>query len=460
MVEKIVNDLNQEFGIAPNSVEAQRVLEETQKQVEALQIDEKYRKALLENAEAIKLEQSKISLSVAEKLYADDIRLENLRKEAQKQKEIYENSINKQAYNAIEQTTPSADANKLAVDNFDNKVVSSQIIRELTKNESQIAKDNQDILEDVKEEKSILSKITDNIFGKKTAKRETQDSDSFELSDEKELKQIEKNLSDDKSLDDLKDDVKAQSIEEPAKLENISESVSFNQVLSFIRDKNIIESPFADGTFSNKANQKALYNNFSKMDIKELRELLADIKAKNAMLEQQIENLKSGVAKELSNELEKNEQLLNEKKADGLINKALEGGEKETQKVQVVETAENELKKTTQSDTKTAELINNIQEIMEPKVENTTTQSENVSNDMASETRNILSNLAGEYNIVVDETVEKSEPKNTIDRKSELDKLKNIDLDAVMATEQSSDDKLEEKHPGNHYTQKYANSMK
>lgn len=459
MIEKIVNDLNKEFGITPNSVKAQEVLDETKRQVEALKINEEHKKALWANADAIKLEQSKISLAVAEKLFSDNIKLEELKRKVQMEKENYKNSLENQAYNAAEQITPSAnameDAKELAGENFKEEVASSQVIRELVKNEDLKRKENKKALEDVEEE-GFISKLTGNLFGKKATVQETQD-DSFELSDEKELKQASKNLSDDKNLDDLKENIKSQTIEEPSKIESKEETVSFNQVLSFIRDKNAIESPFADGTFSDKVNQKSLYNNFSKMNIKELRELLSDIKAKNAILEQQLENLKSGVVNEISKELKANEEM----KAD----------RKELKKLSP-QNSENSI------DTK--ELIDNIQEIAKPKNENVSAESKNISDDMADETKSILTDLAkkygedyGEVEEVANvaevsskaETEEKKTQDQAINSKEELKKLKNFDIGAMFSPESSSDsdnsnNEKQSNNDGNHYARKYQKQPK
>ena len=305
--QTIINKLQDHFGITSNGLREQlerEVYDELAKVRVNLEKDVEYRKKILSDANFAKLEQARLTNELAEKFFKDDIKLENLRKEYEDMKNHTNNEV---AENAIAQVAPSNDALSLANPNHENSVLAAQITKELQKNNEMIEKNKAEaIAREEENKKGFLASIF------KKPQTVSEEDEELKLSTEQDLSKIGKNLEINND-ENLAEDLQGQKIEDPAKIEKAEErSVSFNEVVAFIRNKEQIESPFASGTFTNANNAKYLYDNFSQMDINELKVLLSQIKAKNQELERQLAELKGDVIAEVTNALGENDKLTKE----------------------------------------------------------------------------------------------------------------------------------------------------
>lgn len=305
--QTIINKLQDHFGITSNGLREQlerEVYDELAKVRANLEKDVEYRKKILSDANFAKLEQARLTNELAEKFFKDDIKLENLRKEYEYMKNHTNNEV---AENAIAQVAPNNDALSLANPNHENSVLAAQITKELQKNNEMIEKNKTEaIAREEENKKGFLASIF------KKPQTVSEEDEELKLSTEQDLSKIGKNLEINND-ENLAEDLQGQKIEDPAKIEKAEKrSISFNEVVAFIRNKEQIESPFASGTFTNANNAKYLYDNFSQMDINELKVLLSQIKAKNQKLERQLAELKGDVIAEVTNALGENDKLTKE----------------------------------------------------------------------------------------------------------------------------------------------------
>ena len=303
----ITNKLQDYFGITSNGLREQlerEVYDELAKVRANLEKDVEYRNKILSDTNFAELEQTRLTYELAEKFFKNDIKLENLRKKYEDMKNHTNNEV---AENAIAQVAPSNDALSLANPNHENSVLAAQITKELQKNNEMIEQNKTEaIAREEENKKGFLASIF------KKPQTVSEEDKELKLSTEQDLSKIGKNLEINND-ENLAEGLQGQKIEDPAKIEKAEErSISFNEVVAFIRNKEQIESPFASGTFTNANNAKYLYDNFSQMDINELKVLLSQIKAKNQELERQLAELKGDVIAEVTNALGENDKLTNE----------------------------------------------------------------------------------------------------------------------------------------------------
>ena len=303
----ITNKLQDYFGITSNGLREQlerEVYDELAKVRANLEKDVEYRNKILSDTNFAELEQTRLTYELAEKFFKNDIKLENLRKKYEDMKNHTNNEV---AENAIAQVAPSNDALSLANPNHENSVLAAQITKELQKNNEMIEQNKTEaIAREEENKKGFLASIF------KKPQTVSEEDKELKLSTEQDLSKIGKNLEINND-ENLAEGLQGQKIEDPAKIEKAEErSISFNEVVAFIRNKEQIESPFASGTFTNANNAKYLYDNFSQMDINELKVLLSQIKAKNQELERQLAELKGDVIAEVTNALGENDKLTKE----------------------------------------------------------------------------------------------------------------------------------------------------
>ena len=303
----ITNKLQDYFGITSNGLREQlerEVYDELAKVRANLEKDVEYRNKILSDTNFAELEQTRLTYELAEKFFKNDIKLENLRKKYEDMKNHTNNEV---AENAIAQVAPSNDALSLANPNHENSVLAAQITKELQKNNEMIEQNKTEaIAREEENKKGFLASIF------KKPQTVSEEDKELKLSTEQDLSKIGKNLEINND-ENLAEDLQGQKIEDPAKIEKAEKrSISFNEVVAFIRNKEQIESPFASGTFTKANNAKYLYDNFSQMDINELKVLLSQIKAKNQELERQLAELKGDVIAEVTNALGENDKLTKE----------------------------------------------------------------------------------------------------------------------------------------------------
>ena len=303
----ITNKLQDYFGITSNGLREQlerEVYDELAKVRANLEKDVEYRNKILSDTNFAELEQTRLTYELAEKFFKNDIKLENLRKKYEDMKNHTNNEV---AENAIAQVAPSNDALSLANPNHENSVLAAQITKELQKNNEMIEQNKTEaIAREEENKKGFLASIF------KKPQTVSEEDEELKLSTEQDLSKIGKNLEINND-ENLAEDLQGQKIEDPAKIEKAEKrSISFNEVVAFIRNKEQIESPFASGTFTKANNAKYLYDNFSQMDINELKVLLSQIKAKNQELERQLAELKGDVIAEVTNALGENDKLTKE----------------------------------------------------------------------------------------------------------------------------------------------------
>ena len=303
----ITNKLQDYFGITSNGLREQlerEVYDELAKVRANLEKDVEYRNKILSDTNFAELEQTRLTYELAEKFFKNDIKLENLRKEYEDMKNHTNNEV---AENAIAQVAPSNDALSLANPNHENSVLAAQITKELQKNNEMIEQNKTEaIAREEENKKGFLASIF------KKPQTVSEEDKELKLSTEQDLSKIGKNLEINND-ENLAEGLQGQKIEDPAKIEKAEErSISFNEVVAFISNKEQIESPFASGTFTKANNAKYLYDNFSQMDINELKVLLSQIKAKNQELERQLAELKGDVIAEVTNALGENDKLTKE----------------------------------------------------------------------------------------------------------------------------------------------------
>lgn len=303
----ITNKLQDYFGITSNGLREQlerEVYDELAKVRANLEKDVEYRNKILSDTNFAELEQTRLTYELAEKFFKNDIKLENLRKKYEDMKNHTNNEV---AENAIAQVAPSNDALSLANPNHENSVLAAQITKELQKNNEMIEQNKTEaIAREEENKKGFLASIF------KKPQTVSEEDKELKLSTEQDLSKIGKNLEINND-ENLAEGLQGQKIEDPAKIEKAEErSISFNEVVAFIRNKEQIESPFASGAFTNANNAKYLYDNFSQMDINELKVLLSQIKAKNQELERQLAELKGDVIAEVTNALGENDKLTKE----------------------------------------------------------------------------------------------------------------------------------------------------
>lgn len=303
----ITNKLQDYFGITSNGLREQlerEVYDELAKVRANLEKDVEYRNKILSDTNFAELEQTRLTYELAEKFFKNDIKLENLRKKYEDMKNHTNNEV---AENAIAQVAPSNDALSLANPNHENSVLAAQITKELQKNNEMIEQNKTEaIAREEENKKGFLASIF------KKPQTVSEEDKELKLSTEQDLSKIGKNLEINND-ENLAEGLQGQKIEDPAKIEKAEErSISFNEVVAFIRNKEQIESPFKSGTFTNANNAKYLYDNFSQMDINELKVLLSQIKAKNQELERQLAELKGDVIAEVTNALGENDKLTKE----------------------------------------------------------------------------------------------------------------------------------------------------
>ena len=303
----ITNKLQDYFGITSNGLREQlerEVYDELAKVRANLEKDVEYRNKILSDTNFAELEQTRLTYELAEKFFKNDIKLENLRKKYEDMKNHTNNEV---AENAIAQVAPSNDALSLANPNHENSVLAAQITKELQKNNEMIEQNKTEaIAREEENKKGFLASIF------KKPQTVSEEDKELKLSTEQDLSKIGKNLEINND-ENLAEGLQGQKIEDPAKIEKAKKrSISFNEIVAFIRNKEQIESPFASGTFTNANNAKYLYDNFSQMDINELKVLLSQIKAKNQELERQLAELKGDVIAEVTNALGENDKLTKE----------------------------------------------------------------------------------------------------------------------------------------------------
>ena len=303
----ITNKLQDYFGITSNGLREQlerEVYDELAKVRANLEKDVEYRNKILSDTNFAELEQTRLTYELAEKFFKNDIKLENLRKKYEDMKNHTNNEV---AENAIAQVAPSNDALSLANPNHENSVLAAQITKELQKNNEMIEQNKTEaIAREEENKKGFLASIF------KKPQTVSEEDKELKLSTEQDLSKIGKNLEINND-ENLAEGLQGQKIEDPAKIEKAEErSISFNEVVAFISNKEQIESPFASGTFTKANNAKYLYDNFSQMDINELKVLLSQIKAKNQELERQLAELKGDVIAEVTNALGENDKLTKE----------------------------------------------------------------------------------------------------------------------------------------------------
>ena len=305
--QTIINKLQDHFGITSNGLREQlerEVYDELAKVRANLEKDVEYRNKILSDTNFAELEQTRLTYELAEKFFKNDIKLENLRKKYEDMKNHTNNEV---AENAIAQVAPSNDALSLANPNHENSVLAAQITKELQKNNEMIEQNKTEaIAREEENKKGFLASIF------KKPQTVSEEDKELKLSTEQDLSKIGKNLEINND-ENLAEGLQGQKIEDPAKIEKAKKrSISFNEIVAFIRNKEQIESPFASGTFTNANNAKYLYDNFSQMDINELKVLLSQIKAKNQELERQLAELKGDVIAGVTNALGENDKLTNE----------------------------------------------------------------------------------------------------------------------------------------------------
>ena len=303
----ITNKLQDYFGITSNGLREQlerEVYDELAKVRANLEKDVEYRNKILSDTNFAELEQTRLTYELAEKFFKNDIKLENLRKKYEDMKNHTNNEV---AENAIAQVAPSNDALSLANPNHENSVLAAQITKELQKNNEMIEQNKTEaIAREEENKKGFLASIF------KKPQTVSEEDKELKLSTEQDLSKIGKNLEINND-ENLAEGLQGQKIEDPAKIEKAEERcVSFDGGVAWMRNQEQIESPFKSGTFTNANNAKYLYDNFSQMDINELKVLLSQIKAKNQELERQLAELKGDVIAEVTNALGENDKLTNE----------------------------------------------------------------------------------------------------------------------------------------------------